>query len=121
MPLGPKSALTQMSPGTWPAFNRYLYISVKQNSGERFKLVHRQNIRWQTGQCSVKHNRMWWETVGVFTSLLFLKGGVKQGTADGKLKYPPLPGAGGFGHSYKVRTGALDNEERSQITLFPIT
>ena len=37
MPLGPKSALPQVSPGTWPAFNRYLYVSVKQNSDERFR------------------------------------------------------------------------------------
>ena len=26
-----------MSPGTWPTFNRYLYVGVKQNSGERFR------------------------------------------------------------------------------------
>ena len=27
MPLGPKVAWSQVSPGTWPAFNRYLYIT----------------------------------------------------------------------------------------------
>ena len=27
----------QVSPGTWSAFNRYLYVSFKQNSGERFR------------------------------------------------------------------------------------
>ena len=26
----------QVSSGTWSAFNRYLYVSFKQNSGERF-------------------------------------------------------------------------------------
>ena len=26
-----------MSSGTWPAFNRYLYVSDKQNLGERFR------------------------------------------------------------------------------------
>ena len=34
--------------------------------------------------------------------------GLKPGTADKKLEYPPVPGAGGWGHSYKGRTGALD-------------
>ena len=37
MPLGPNLAPPQMSPGTWLAFNRYLYVSFKQNSGERFR------------------------------------------------------------------------------------
>ena len=37
MPLGLKSALPQVSPGTWPAFNIYHHVSVKQNSGERFR------------------------------------------------------------------------------------
>ena len=31
MPLGPK----KVSPGTWSAFNRYLYVNFKQISGER--------------------------------------------------------------------------------------
>ena len=37
MPLGPKLAWPKVSTGTWPAFNRYLYVSFKQNSGERFR------------------------------------------------------------------------------------
>ena len=37
MPLGPKLAPLQVSTGTWPAFNRYLHVSFKQNSGERFR------------------------------------------------------------------------------------
>ena len=37
MPLGPKLTPPQVSPGTWPAFNRYLYVSFKQNSGERLR------------------------------------------------------------------------------------
>ena len=35
MPLGPKMAPPQVSPGTWSAFNKYLYVSFKQDSGER--------------------------------------------------------------------------------------
>ena len=35
--LGPKMAQPQLSTGTWPAFNRYLYVSFKQNSGKQFK------------------------------------------------------------------------------------
>ena len=30
-------ALPLVSLGTWSAFNRYLYVSFKQNSGERFR------------------------------------------------------------------------------------
>ena len=37
MPLGPKLALPQVSLGNWPAFNRYLYVSFKQNPGKRFR------------------------------------------------------------------------------------
>ena len=32
-----KMAQRQVSPGTWSAFNRYLYVSFKQNSGERLR------------------------------------------------------------------------------------
>ena len=31
-----ENGLPQVSPGTWSAFNRFLYVSFKQNSGERF-------------------------------------------------------------------------------------
>ena len=34
---GAKMALPLVPPGTWPAFNKYLYVSFKQNSGERFR------------------------------------------------------------------------------------
>ena len=34
---GAKIGPPQVSPGTRPAFNRYLYVSFKQNSGERFR------------------------------------------------------------------------------------
>ena len=37
MPLVPKLAPSQVSPGTWPALNSYLCVSFKQNSGERFR------------------------------------------------------------------------------------
>ena len=37
MSLVQKLAPPQVSPGTWPAFNRYLYVIFKQNSGERFR------------------------------------------------------------------------------------
>ena len=37
MPQGPKFAPPQVSLETWPAFNMYLYVSFKQNSGERFR------------------------------------------------------------------------------------
>ena len=30
-------ASPKVSPGTWSAFNRFLYVSFKQNSGERFR------------------------------------------------------------------------------------
>ena len=32
-----KIGLAHLSPGTWPAFKRYLNVSFKQNSGERFR------------------------------------------------------------------------------------
>ena len=32
-----KMAPPEVSPGTWSAFSRYLYVSFKQNSGERFR------------------------------------------------------------------------------------
>ena len=32
--LGTKNGLPQVSPGTWSAFNRFQYVSFKQNSGE---------------------------------------------------------------------------------------
>ena len=32
-PLGPKLTPPQVSPGTWPAFNRYLYVSLKKTQG----------------------------------------------------------------------------------------
>ena len=37
MPLGLKFVAPQVSPGTWPAFIRYLYVSFKQNLGEQFR------------------------------------------------------------------------------------
>ena len=32
-----KMALSKVSPGTWSNFDRYLYVSFKQISGERFR------------------------------------------------------------------------------------
>ena len=32
-------ALPQVSPGTWPAFNKYVYVGFKQNSGEPFRAL----------------------------------------------------------------------------------
>ena len=39
MPLGPKLSPPQVSPGTWPYSNRYIYVSFKQNSGEPFRVT----------------------------------------------------------------------------------
>ena len=37
MLLVPKMVPPQVSPGTWPTFNIYLYVSFKQNSCERLR------------------------------------------------------------------------------------
>ena len=46
-PLGPKLAPPQVSPGTWPALNIYLYVCFKQNSGERLRAT------WPSCYCLV--------------------------------------------------------------------
>ena len=44
MPLGPKVAQPQVSPGTWSAFNRYLYITQVCDLGPLGPLVFLSNI-----------------------------------------------------------------------------
>ena len=46
--LGPKLSLPQVLPGTWPAFNRYLYVSFKQNSGEQFSATWSSSLGLKT-------------------------------------------------------------------------
>ena len=50
MPLGPKVASPHVSPGKHPAFNRYLYVSFKQISGEWFSTT-RPSCFYLNNQC----------------------------------------------------------------------